>query len=126
MSLDWFNKTAKVESSKGYRLLMNIIDRRVFDVEDERVSEREFTVISDWIVGEYQKAVHTTISGRVIKAEPLLIAEVVGKEPVYVEVHDYGVKYRVNLYPETCDITIQVLEEVKAKKLAYRIAPELS
>lgn len=117
-------KEPQVSNDEGYELLMDIIDRKVFSVEDSRVSSGEFERLSQWMVNEYQKATTTRVGGRVIKVDPMMMVEVIGDEPVFVEIHDYKARYRVNVYPETMEVDIQVLEPVKDKVLAYNKTPK--
>lgn len=118
------NKPSK-DTDEGYTLLMDIIDRKVFDVEDDGVTSEEFGLLSDWMVNEYDKATVSSISGRVVKEDPVILVEVVERQPIYIEIHDYKVRYRVNLYPSTEEVTIQVLDTVKEKELGYNLKPQV-
>lgn len=106
----------------GYSLLMDIVDRKVFDVEDSSVSSEEFEGLATWSYKEFKESTLTSISGRVIREDPLVIVEVVEDEPVFIEIHDYNVRYRVNLYHATQEVEIEVVEPVKDKELEYQVS----
>lgn len=106
----------------GYSLLMDIVDRKVFDVEDSSVSSEEFEELATWSYKEFKESTLTSISGRVIREDPLVIVEVVEDEPVFIEIHDYNVRYRVNLYHATQGVEIGVVEPVKDKELEYQVS----
>jgi len=37
-----------LENKEAYQTLLSVIDRKVFDVEDESITEQEFHLISEW------------------------------------------------------------------------------
>lgn len=107
------------KSISGYRLLMDIVDRNVFEVEYSGVSLSEFEELCLWLKHEYNQSDVSRVGGKVIHRDPLILAEVVEDEPVFVEITDYKVRYRVNIYVETSNVDIKVLDAVKDKKLVY-------
>lgn len=109
----------RVENKEGYQTLLSVIDRKVFDVEDATVTEQEFHLISNWALGEYNQSTLNSLSGKVIQDDPMLIVEVIESLPVYIEVNDYKAKYRVNLYHQTSEVDIQVLNPIKEPVLQY-------
>lgn len=109
----------KSEQVDGYELLMSIIDRKVFDVEDSRVTGTDFNKLTQWAVSKFNTSEDVCLSGRVVMNDPLVIIEVIEEEPVFIEIHDYNVRYRVNLFHETQDVDVQVMEPVKDKELVY-------
>lgn len=107
---------------EGYQLLMGIVDRKVFDVEDSKVTSDEFNRLTSWSYEEFKRTTKISISGRVIREDPLVIVEVVEDEPVFIEIQDYKVRYRVNLYHETQEVEIEVIEPIRDKELGYKVA----
>lgn len=103
----------------GEQLLFRIIDRKVFDVEDSSVTEEEFMELTEWSVGEYNKSDINRLSGRLVSKDPEIYIEVVRDEPVFIEIHDYEVRYRVNIYHATQEVDIRVLEPIKEKELQF-------
>ena len=106
----------------GYSLLMDIVDRKVFDVEDSKVTSEEFNRLTSWSYGEFKQTTKISISGRVIREDPIVIVEVVEEQPVFIEIQDYKVRYRVNLYHETQEVEIEVIEPIRDKELGYKVA----
>lgn len=107
---------------EGYQLLMGIVDRKVFDVEDSKVTSEEFNRLTSWSYEEFKQTKKISISGRVIREDPIVIVEVVEEQPVFIEIQDYKVRYRVNLYHETQEVEIEVIDPIKDKELGYKVA----
>lgn len=118
----------KVEEDKGYKLLMSVVDRKVFGVEDESISGEEFKKLSRWVVSKFEEDElgERSLVGKVINKEPLILAEVIGGEPIFLEIHDYDVRYRVNIFEDRGDVDIRVLESIKEKELQYGYTREVS
>lgn len=114
--------TKEDTGDEGYQLLMGIVDRKVFDVEDSKVTSEEFNRLTSWSYEEFKQTKKISISGRVIREDPIVIVEVVEEQPVFIEIQDYKVRYRVNLYHETQEVEIEVIDPIKDKELGYKVA----
>lgn len=118
----------EIKEDKGYKTLMSVIDRKVFGVEDATITKGEFEELRGWIVREFKESPieKRTLGGKVIKEKPLVIAEVIGEEPIFVEIEDFDVRYRVNIYLDRRDIDIRVLGSIKEDELKYGYKKEVS